>query len=116
MVPENVEVRRIALTETAKRAWQQALGDFYFPPLPDVQVEHDFDASSYFYIDTDDWTVHLNTAGVPAQLDMNESEPYLRSVCHHEIQHYLVCPYDAIMNGMMFARARRHVNDATAMF
>lgn len=97
-------------------AWDIALSDFYHPPLPDVHIEHMVDASSYFYIDTTDWTVHLNTAGIPSYLDMNETEPYLRSVCHHEIQHYLVCPYDAVMNGMMFAAARRHLNDATAMF
>jgi len=108
--------RSAALSEAADRAWDQALVDFYYPPLPDVILEHRKDVSSYFYIDTDDWTVHLNTAGVPSHLDMNESEPYLRSVCHHEIQHYLVCPYDAVMNGMMFAAARRHVNDATALF
>ncbi|UCH05321.1 MAG: hypothetical protein JSW05_03930 [Candidatus Thorarchaeota archaeon] len=108
--------RSTALSEAADRAWDQALADFYYPPLPDVIVEHRKDASSYFYIDTNDWTVHLNTAGVPIHLDLNESEPYLRSVCHHEIQHYLVCPYDAVMNGMMFAAARRHVNDVTALF
>ncbi len=104
------------LGEAAIRAWIQALADFYHPPLPDVLVEHKKQASSYFYIDTDDWTVHLNTAGVPDHLDMNETEPFLRSVCQHEIQHYLVCPYDAVTNGMMFAAARRHVSDATAMF
>lgn len=104
------------LSEVARRAWERALADFYHPPLPDVHVEHNADASSYFYIDSDDWTVHLNTAGVPPNLDMNEAEPYFRSVCHHEIQHYLVCPYDAVMNGMMFAAARCHVSDATALF
>lgn len=105
-----------SLGSVARRAWESALSDFYHPPLPDVRVEHSKDASSYFYIETDDWTVHLNTAGVPPNLDLNEAEPYLRSVCHHEIQHYLLCPYDAVMNGMMFAAARRHVNDATALF
>ncbi|MFW9944443.1 MAG: hypothetical protein ACFFB7_05540, partial [Candidatus Sifarchaeia archaeon] len=108
--------RSTALSEAADRAWDQALADFYYPPLPDVILEHRSDASSYFYIDTNDWTVHLNTAGVPSHLELNESEPYLRSVCHHEIQHYLVCPFDAVMNGMMFAAARRHVNDPTALF
>ena len=49
-------------------------------------------------------------------MDANEAEPYLRSVCHHEIQHYLLCPYDGVTNGLMFAGARRKVNDATAMF
>ena len=114
------EVRELGrsdlLSEVARRAWESALADFYHPPLPDVHVEHVADASSYFCIETDDWTVHLNTAGVPPHLDMNEAEPYLRSVCHHEIQHYLVCPYDTVMNGMMFAAARRHVTDATALF
>ncbi|MHA2004902.1 MAG: hypothetical protein ACW960_12455 [Candidatus Thorarchaeota archaeon] len=108
--------RSDSLGQVARRAWESALADFYYPPLPDVHVEHIADASSYFYIETDDWTVHLNTAGVPPHFDMNEAEPYLRSVCHHEIQHYLVCPYDAVMNGMMFAAARRHVNDSTALF
>ena len=104
------------LEEVARRAWQQALMDFYYPPLPEPIIEHNHDASSYFYINSDDWTVHLNTVGVPLYMDANEAEPYLRSTCHHEIQHYLVCPYDGITNAMMFSAARRHVADATAMF
>ncbi|NHJ15248.1 MAG: hypothetical protein EAX95_16320, partial [Candidatus Thorarchaeota archaeon] len=105
-----------ALEQAARSAWEVALSDYYYPPLPDVVIEHKEDASSYFYIDTADWTVHLNTAGVPDQLVSDEYRPYFRSVCHHEIQHYLVCPYDTVMNGMMFAGARKYVNDATAMF
>ncbi len=104
------------LIEVARRAWDQALIDFYHPPLPEPEVENVADASSFFYIDSDTWTVHLNTAGVPLYMDANEAEPYLRSVCHHEIQHYLLCPYDGVTNGLMFAGARRKVNDATAMF
>ena len=104
------------LIEVARRAWGQALIDFYHPPLPEPEVESVKDASSFFYIDSDTWTVHLNTAGVPLYMDANEAEPYLRSVCHHEIQHYLLCPYDGVTNGLMFAGARKKVNDATAMF
>lgn len=104
------------LHEVAKRAWELALSDFFFPPLPDPIIEHNHNAASYFYINAEDWTVHLNTSGVPLHMDANEAEPYLRSTCHHEIQHYLVCPYDGVTNGMMFAAARRHVNDGTAMF
>lgn len=104
------------LLEVAHRAWGQALTDFYHPPLPEPSIENNSDASSFFYIDSDSWTVHLNTAGVPLYMDANEAEPYLRSVCHHEIQHYLLCPYDGVTNGLMFAAARRKVNDATAMF
>ncbi|MFW9981088.1 MAG: hypothetical protein ACFFE3_04115 [Candidatus Thorarchaeota archaeon] len=104
------------LIEVARRAWGEALTDFYHPPLPEPIIENTTDASSFFYIDSDSWTVHLNTAGVPLYMDANEAEPYLRSVCHHEIQHYLLCPFDGVTNGLMFAAARRKVNDATAMF
>ncbi|MGY5865036.1 MAG: hypothetical protein RTV41_10555 [Candidatus Thorarchaeota archaeon] len=104
------------LIEVAQRAWGQALTDFYHPPLPEPEIESAADASSFFYIDSGTWTVHLNTAGVPVYMDANEAEPYLRSVCHHEIQHYLLCPYDGVTNGLMFAGARKKVNDATAMF
>jgi len=102
--------------EVARRAWEQALIDFYHPPLPEPEIENVQEAASFFYIDSESWTVHLNTAGVPLYMDANEAEPYLRSVCHHEIQHYLLCPYDGVTNGMMFAAARTKVNNATAMF
>ncbi len=109
-------VRAESLLTAARRAWEQAVADFYSPPLPDPVIEYDERAMSHFYIDDKTWTVHINTFGVPLNMDTNEAEPYLRSICHHELQHYLVCPYDSIMSGMMFARARRHLNDATAMF
>ncbi|MFW9963710.1 MAG: hypothetical protein ACFFCX_09115 [Candidatus Sifarchaeia archaeon] len=102
--------------EVARRAWEQALIDFYHPPLPEPEIENIDEAASFFYIDSESWTVHLNIAGVPPYMDSNEAEPYLRSVCHHEIQHYLLCPYDGVTNGLMFAAARKKVNDATAMF
>ncbi|MHA1961258.1 MAG: vWA domain-containing protein [Candidatus Thorarchaeota archaeon] len=100
----------------AESAFAHALADFYHPPLPSPVIDFDPEASSFFHIDAESWTVHLNTAGVPLHLDANEAEPYLRSISHHEIQHYLVCPFDGVTNGMMFAAARRHVNNATAMF
>jgi hypothetical protein len=107
---------RHGLTEVARQAWKQALIDFYHPPLPEPEIENMADVASFFYIDSESWTVHLNTAGVPLHMDSNEAEPYLRSVCHHEIQHYLLCPFDGVTNGLMFAAARTKVNDTTAMF
>jgi len=104
------------LMDVAQRAWRQALIDFYHPPLPEPEIENLIEAASFFYIDSENWIVHLNVAGVPLHMDANEAEPYLRSVCHHEIQHYLLCPYDGVTNGLMFAAARKKVNDATAMF
>ncbi|MDF1539089.1 MAG: hypothetical protein P1Q69_09305, partial [Candidatus Thorarchaeota archaeon] len=49
-------------------------------------------------------------------MDPSAAEPYIRSICHHEIQHYLVCPYDGVTNGMLFAAARKHLPDSVAMF
>ncbi|TFG11289.1 hypothetical protein EU537_12820, partial [Candidatus Thorarchaeota archaeon] len=100
----------------ASRAWKKAIADFYHPPLPDPVIEHDSEKASHFYIDSDTWTVHLNTFGVPANLPPKEKLSFLTSICQHEIQHYLVCPYDGVSNGMMFAAARRHVDDELAMF
>ncbi|MBN2230476.1 MAG: hypothetical protein JW779_12890 [Candidatus Thorarchaeota archaeon] len=105
-----------SLKEIATAAWSQAVKDFFHPPLPEPEVGHDNGVSSFFYIDSTTWTVHLNTAGVPLHMIAEEAESYLTSVCHHEIQHYLLCPYDGVMNGRMFAAARKHVNDVTAMF
>jgi len=108
--------RSESLHDVAYRAWAQALADFYHPPLAEPKIEHEDAASSFFYIDSDHWIVHLNTAGVPLNFDTNEAEPFLRSICHHEIQHYLVCPFDGITNGLMFRAARERVNELTAMF
>ena len=107
---------RQMLLDVARRAWEQAILDFYHPPLPEPEIENIEQASSFFYIDSESWTVHLNIAGVPLHFDANEAEPYLRSVCHHEIQHYLLCPFDGVTNGLMFSSARKRVNDATSMF
>jgi len=112
----NTPVEQDTLRVVAGQAWSRAIQDFYHPPLPEPEIEHIHDASSFFYIDTDSWTVHLNTAGVPLHMIASDAENYLTSVCHHEIQHYLLCPFDGVMNGRMFVAARKHVNDATAMF
>jgi hypothetical protein len=105
-----------SLHSAAILAWSQALRDFYHPPLPDPQIENIMGVSSCFYIDSANWTVHLNLSGIPLHLDTQEVIPYLTSICQHEIQHYLLCPYDGVMNGRMYTAARKHANDATAMF
>ncbi len=115
-INSNTSVENDSLRVIAGQAWSQAIQDFYHPPLPEPEIEYDQNASSFFYIDSDTWTVHLNTAGVPIHMLSAEAEQYLTSVCHHEIQHYLLCPFDGVMNGRMFIAARKHVNEATAMF
>ncbi|MBS3795492.1 MAG: VWA domain-containing protein [Candidatus Thorarchaeota archaeon] len=102
--------------QIVKEAWSYAVDDFYHPPLPEPVIEDQKEASSYFYINPADWTVHINLKGVPSGLEAEAVKSFLRSICHHEIQHYLLCPYDGVTNGMMFAKARKHVDDTNAMF
>ncbi len=104
------------LVELARGAWAEAVADFYHPPLPEPVIEHDQDVSSYFYIDPSTWTVYLNVAGLPPEMESGSVAQHLRSLSHHEIEHYLLCPYDGVTSGMMFAAAKKYVNDATAMF
>ncbi|MBD3407129.1 MAG: hypothetical protein GF411_13505 [Candidatus Lokiarchaeota archaeon] len=104
------------ISDVAKSAWLKALSDYYNPPLPEPVIEYEEQANSFFYIDSTTWTVYLNTAGIPTHLQGDELFSYTRSICHHEIQHYLICPFDGVLNGMMFAGASKHVNNATAMF
>ncbi|NWF95500.1 MAG: VWA domain-containing protein [Candidatus Thorarchaeota archaeon] len=92
------------------------MADHYHPPLPEPVIEYEPDKSSYFYIDSATWTVHLNTAGVPVHLTQGECEAFMRSVSQHEIQHYVFCPYDGVSSGMMFAAASRHLSSDLAMF
>lgn len=104
------------LMEIADRAYSKAVADFYHPPLPSPEFEFDPSSSSYFYIDSNDWTVHLNLVGVPLHLTSTLTFRFIRSITHHEIQHYLLCPYDGVTSGMMFASARKHLDDEHAMF
>lgn len=102
--------------QLAKEAWSYAMDDFYHPPLPEPIIENKTEASSYFYIDPCDWTVHINLKGIPPNLKTEATKSFLRSICQHEVQHYLLCPYDGVTNGMMFSRARKYLDDANAMF
>ena len=40
------------LMEVARRAWDQALIDFYHPPLPEPEIENVQEAASFFYINS----------------------------------------------------------------
>ncbi|MEM2142941.1 MAG: hypothetical protein QXS20_03850 [Candidatus Thorarchaeota archaeon] len=103
------------LKTAAIRAWKQAMRDFFNPPIPNPRIVYRPTSPNYFYIDAR-WRVHLNTAGVPESLPDDMVGPFLRSVCHHEIQHYIYCPYDSVTGGRMLAAAMTVLEDReTAM-
>jgi hypothetical protein len=104
------------LINLATEAWNRAVADAYYPPLPDVHIEYNPANHDYFYITPDTWQVNLNLAGISSNMSLENIEPYIRGICHHEIQHYITCPYDGVTSGFMFAAARRHLRDDIAMF
>ncbi|MEX2684128.1 MAG: hypothetical protein Q6373_021340, partial [Candidatus Sigynarchaeota archaeon] len=94
------------LVQAALDGWQQAKFDMYNPAVPDPVISFSNDYKEPFYIDVRDWTVHLNLAHSPA-LDEAGIREFTRSISHHELAHYTICPYDGITNGLMLQAAQR---------
>ncbi len=92
------------LLEEAKNGWNAALDDMYYPPIPEPTITFDPKQSDYFYIQTDDWRVILNIAGIPQKV-IAQTRDFIRSMSHHEISHYTICPYDGIMNARLLNAA-----------
>lgn len=88
------------LLKEAKIGWKEALNDMYYPPIPEPEIKYDPNLSDYFYIQPDQWKVILNLAGIPPKA-VSQTRDFIRSMSHHEISHYTVCPYDGIMNARL---------------
>ncbi len=85
----------------------------YNPPVPDPVISFCNEYKEPFYIDVRDWTVHLNLAQSPT-LDEAGLKEFTRSISHHELGHYTICPYDGITNGLMLQAAQRVLGQAHA--
>jgi hypothetical protein len=102
-----VEPRTVqARTGLAKNAWEHAIADMYNPAVPEPEFTFSLEYQEPFYIDVNDWTVHLNLAQVPALSEEKFSE-FVRSISHHELAHYTICPYDGVTNALMIQAAQR---------
>lgn len=80
-----------------------ALKDFYYPPVPDPEISVGNVKKTSFYIAEGSWKVHINVNEVPP-LGERELVTFFRSVCRHELGHYVVCPYD-MTNSMLILRS-----------
>lgn len=99
--------------QAAMDGWMQAKVDMYNPPVPDPVISFSQEYKEPFYIDVRDWTVHLNLSQSPV-LDEAGLKEFTRSISHHELGHYTICPYDGITNGLMLQAAQRVLGDAHA--
>ncbi len=86
-------------------AWEEAVYDMYNPGVPEPVISVSEEHAEAFYIDTRDWTVHLNLAHAPP-LDEAGMRNFVRSISHHELGHYTICPYDGVTNALMFQAAQ----------
>ncbi|HME52874.1 MAG TPA: VWA domain-containing protein [Candidatus Lokiarchaeia archaeon] len=100
-VPGNIE----ALRHMAMEGWEQAKCDMFNPAVPDPIFSFSNDYKEPFYIDVQDWTVHLNLQQAPVFDE--KFQDFVRSMSHHELGHYTICPYDGATNGLMFQAAQR---------
>ncbi len=110
---ENDAGANARLMQAALDGWTQAKADMYNPPVPDPVISFSNEYKEPFYIDVRDWTVHLNLAQSPT-LDEAGLKEFTRSISHHELGHYTICPYDGITNGLMLQAAQRMLGQAHA--
>lgn len=92
-----------------------ALRDFYHPPVPDPEVKVGNVKATSFYITEGDWRVHINVKDVPP-LEEEELVAFFRSVCRHELGHYVVCPYDVGLSALITGSASKEVGPELAGF
>lgn len=104
----NIESLRCA----ALASWEQAKCDMFNPAVPDPVFSFSKDYKEPFYIDVQDWTVHLNLQQAPVFDE--KFQDFVRSMSHHELGHYTICPYDGATNGLMFQAAQRVLGTAYA--
>ncbi|MHC1591878.1 MAG: hypothetical protein ACXQS8_07320, partial [Candidatus Helarchaeales archaeon] len=85
----------------AEKAWTLALADMFAPPLPEPQIIEDERTVDAFQIDTNSWTVTLNLAAVPKNLNRQDFFSFLRGISRHEMEHYITCPYDGPTSALL---------------
>ncbi|MBD3187323.1 hypothetical protein GF325_10870, partial [Candidatus Bathyarchaeota archaeon] len=88
--------------------WLEALSDMYNPQVPDPHISFSNEYREAFYIDIEDWTVHLNMAHAPS-LEPQSLRKFSRSISHHELGHYTICPYDGVTNALMLQAAQKEL-------
>ncbi|MHA1716332.1 MAG: hypothetical protein ACTSXP_11870, partial [Promethearchaeota archaeon] len=91
-----------------KEGWEEALYDMFNPNIPDPIISFNENYLEAFYIDVNDWTVHLNMAHAPVNWrDPKEIQMFARAISQHELGHYTIAPYDGVTNARMFQEASK---------
>jgi hypothetical protein len=90
----------------ARRAWDFALKEYYYPPLKEPNFTFDFSRKEGFYIDPQQrWRITMNLANVPPLCNEENYVNYLKAICLHEVGHYQIIPYDGITHAKLLKAA-----------
>jgi len=98
-------------TEMVKDAWNLAMADLMYPPLPDPEIVETREDGSGWILE-DSWQIQLNNFFRPKVLSAPEEKiSYLRSLFHHEAYHWILIPHDKVTSAVLVERAMRHIKD-----
>ncbi|MFX0164118.1 MAG: hypothetical protein ACFE9V_02250, partial [Candidatus Hodarchaeota archaeon] len=100
-----------SIKKLAKIAFNNALAEFYYPPLSEPNFVFDYTHLEGFYIDTENqWEITMNLANTPLFKDDQEYIDYFYIVSLHEVSHYQIIPYDGLTNAKLLRAAMEYVN------
>jgi len=99
-------VKKQELRAIAWKAFEEALKDFYYPPIPEPKIIYSRRIKEILKIDENTWDIQLNIAATP-KLPKDELERFYRVIWRKTIAYYVVCPYDPETALKIFSAAVR---------
>ena len=99
------------LIELAQKGWNNAIKEFYYPPLSEPNYIFDYSNLEGFYIDpANKWIITMNLANAPLFVEDKNYVDYFFAIILHEVSHYVIIPYDGLINAKLLKAAMRHVS------
>lgn len=109
-VRKNLKQKEKELLELAHIAWNKTLKEYYYPPLNEPNFVFDYTHKEGFYIDPDhQWQITMNLCNIPLLADRKDYINYFHAISLHEVSHYVIIPYDGLINAILLKAAMKHV-------
>jgi hypothetical protein len=109
-VRKNLKQKEKELVELAHIAWNKTLKEYYYPPLNEPNFVFDYTHKEGFYIDPDhQWQITMNLCNIPLLADRKDYINYFHAISLHEVSHYVIIPYDGLINAKLLKAAMKHV-------
>ncbi len=103
------------LIKLARKGWNRALEEYYYPPLDEPNFIFDYTHQEGFYINPGDrWRITMNLVNTPMLYDDDDYVDLYYILALHEISHYQIIPYDGYINAKLLRAAMQYVNQKLA--